>query len=88
MKLYGLVGHPLSHSFSATFFNEKFKKENIDAEYLNFDISSISHLNINVPHSIIGICKFIKERINYKLDLVWSLSANLMTIPIIIFFYQ
>ena len=42
-KLYGLVGHPLSHSFSQGFFREKFEIEHIDADYLNFDISSITH---------------------------------------------
>ncbi len=44
MKQYGIVGHPLGHSFSKTFFTEKFSKEGIQAEYLNFDISDISHL--------------------------------------------
>lgn len=38
---YGLFGHPLGHSFSRGFFTEKFAREGIDAEYLNFDIPSI-----------------------------------------------
>lgn len=42
MKIYGLIGHPLSHSFSARFFNEKFEKEEIDARYLNFDLEEIT----------------------------------------------
>lgn len=41
MEQYGLVGHPLGHSFSRGYFTEKFSKENIEAEYLNFDIDSI-----------------------------------------------
>lgn len=41
MDTYGLIGFPLKHSFSAMFFTEKFKKENIDAEYLNFEIEDI-----------------------------------------------
>lgn len=44
MKTYGLIGFPLEHSFSAKFFNEKFKDENIDAEYLNFEIEHIFDL--------------------------------------------
>ena len=44
MKTYGLIGYPLEHSFSAKFFNEKFKQERIDAEYLNFEIEDISDL--------------------------------------------
>lgn len=44
MEKYGLIGFPLSHSFSRDFFNEKFKSEGIDAEYLNFEIPSIDRL--------------------------------------------
>ena len=44
MKIYGLIGYPLQHSFSSKFFNEKFKQENIDAEYLNFEIEHIFDL--------------------------------------------
>lgn len=40
-KLYGLLGHPLGHSFSVNYFTEKFEKEGIYAEYRNFDFSSI-----------------------------------------------
>ena len=41
MQKYGLIGYPLKHSFSIGFFNEKFKNEGIDAEYVNFEIPSI-----------------------------------------------
>lgn len=41
MNTYGLIGFPLKHSFSARFFTEKFKRENIDAKYLNFEIEDI-----------------------------------------------
>lgn len=44
MKMYGLIGYPLQHSFSSKFFNEKFQQENIDAEYLNFEIEHIHEL--------------------------------------------
>ena len=36
--------YPLGHSFSKNFFNEKFHSENIDAEYVNFEIPSIKEL--------------------------------------------
>ena len=29
MKKFGLIGYPLSHSFSQKYFSEKFKKEGI-----------------------------------------------------------
>mgnify|MGYP002299932411 CR=1 FL=1 len=35
MQKYGLLGYPLGHSFSKTYFNQKFEAEKIDAEYLN-----------------------------------------------------
>ncbi len=43
-KKYGLIGYPLGHSFSRSFFNEKFLSEKIDAEYVNFEIASIEEL--------------------------------------------
>ena len=42
MQKYGLIGYPLRHSFSIGYFNEKFKSENIDAEYVNFEIPNIN----------------------------------------------
>ncbi|MBP5277999.1 MAG: shikimate dehydrogenase [Prevotella sp.] len=44
MKKYGLIGYPLRHSFSMGFFNEKFQNENIDAEYINYEIKNIDEL--------------------------------------------
>ena len=44
MNRYGLIGFPLKHSFSAEFFAEKFRRENIDAEYLNFEIEDIQEI--------------------------------------------
>ncbi|TXB66608.1 shikimate dehydrogenase [Vicingus serpentipes] len=64
MNLYGLIGHPLSHSFSKKYFTEKFEKENItDCSYELFDIdnieklvpilnqnSSLKGLNVTIPY--------------------------------------
>lgn len=41
-NLYGLIGYPLTHSFSMNFFNEKFLAEDIPAEYTNFEINDVS----------------------------------------------
>ncbi len=62
-KIYGLIGYPLVHSFSKTYFNQKFESENIDAEYINFEIpdinmlmeviseyDNISGLNVTIPY--------------------------------------
>ena len=63
MQKYGLIGYPLKHSFSIGYFNEKFKAENIDAEYVNFEIPRIEDfmevieenpnlcgLNVTIPY--------------------------------------
>lgn len=44
MKQYGLLGYPLSHSFSRGYFAEKFKREGIDAVYENFALPAIDSL--------------------------------------------
>ena len=44
MNKFGLIGYPLGHSFSKNFFNQKFQSENINAEYVNFEIPTIGEL--------------------------------------------
>jgi len=45
MKIYGLIGYPLSHSFSATFFSEYFFREGIlNTRYELFPIEKINDL--------------------------------------------
>lgn len=43
-RVYGLIGYPLTHSFSQTFFNQKFESEGINARYLNFELPDIGDL--------------------------------------------
>lgn len=44
MDKYGLIGYPLGHSFSKSYFNEKFENEGINAEYINFEIPILDSL--------------------------------------------
>lgn len=45
MKQYGLIGFPLSHSFSQRFFTDKFREEQIDGcVYDNFPLENIDVL--------------------------------------------
>ncbi|HLZ85808.1 MAG TPA: shikimate dehydrogenase [Puia sp.] len=45
MRRYGLIGYPLTHSFSQKYFTDKFEREGIkDCVYTNFPISSIEEL--------------------------------------------
>ena len=62
MKRYGLIGYPLTHSFSPSFFNEKFSKLNLDATYASIEIEDLSNamprfefslyhgLNVTIPY--------------------------------------
>ena len=63
MDKYGIIGFPLGHSFSKGFFTEKFAREGIDAQYLNFEIPDatmlkdvlrenpeLKGLNVTLPH--------------------------------------
>lgn len=74
MDKYGLIGYPLGHSFSQSYFNEKFQNEGIDALYENFEIPSIESfpeiidtnpnlrgLNVTIPY---------KEKVISYLDIV------------------
>lgn len=62
-KIYGLIGYPLTHSFSQNYFNQKFEAEGIAARYLNFELPDIgdlmeviseypnlSGLNVTIPY--------------------------------------
>ena len=45
MRKFGLIGHPLKHSFSKKFFSEKFEKEGLgNCQYELFDIDGISKI--------------------------------------------
>ena len=44
MRKFGLLGHPLGHSFSRQFHNDRFAQMGIDALYENFDLDDISLL--------------------------------------------
>lgn len=62
MRQFGLIGFPLSHSFSPKYFGEKFEKEHIDAVYDLFPLQNISAwpdfvdsntfsgVNVTLPH--------------------------------------
>lgn len=63
MKIFGLIGFPLGHSFSVSYFKKKFSEQGIQAEYRNFPLEEIAQfeslvktgpelagLNVTVPH--------------------------------------
>ena len=73
MRIFGLLGKSLSHSFSSSYFNEKFFKEEItNTKYLNFELNDISEfpqlikkqnlsgLNVTLPYKE-SIIPFLDE---------------------------
>ena len=44
MKTFGLIGHPLSHSFSKAYFDNKFKNECLECFFVNFDIEKLESI--------------------------------------------
>lgn len=44
MTLYGLIGYPLTHSYSKKFFTKRFQHDNLDCQYENFEIDNISKI--------------------------------------------
>lgn len=65
MTEYGLIGRVIGHSYSARYFNEKFKRENIPASYSLFPLDTIDlfpkllddhpglvGLNVTIPYKV------------------------------------
>ncbi len=51
MQTFGLIGYPLTHSFSRAFFSKKFADEGLDARYLNFELPSIEAFPEVISHN-------------------------------------
>lgn len=74
MKKFGLIGYPLSHSFSKKHFTEKFVKEQIaDCEYDLYPMENISSfpeliiadeeirgINVTIPHKL-GVMAYLNH---------------------------
>ena len=64
MRIFGLLGFPLEHSLSATYFTDKFERDEIEeVEYKNFEFEDVSEFmewckahpeiqgfNVTIPH--------------------------------------
>ncbi|MDR0575196.1 MAG: shikimate dehydrogenase [Tannerella sp.] len=72
-KKYGLIGYPLGHSFSKDFFNNKFSSENIDAEYINFEIKDVKELKYVLRENP-DLCG-LNVTLPYKMDVIPLLDS-------------
>lgn len=87
MRNFGLIGYPLSHSFSQKFFLNKFSNEAISANYNNYEISTINKfpqlfidqkidgLNVTIPY---------KEVVIPFLDELDEISSNIGSVNTIV----
>ena len=86
---YGIIGYPLSHSFSPAFFRKKFAELNTDAIYEAFPLPDVSQfaalidahphilgLNVTIPH---------KETIVPYLDELDDVAADICAVNCIAF---
>ncbi len=55
IKKYGLIGYPLSHTFSPKYFASKFDREGLDHEYLAYEIDDISSLDEVIKSGVSGL---------------------------------
>jgi shikimate dehydrogenase len=83
MRKFGLIGYPLTHSFSQRYFAEKFEREGItDSIYSNFSIPGIEELsgvledgelrglNVTIPHK-----RAVLDYLHYKSEVVEAIGA-------------
>lgn len=71
--MYGLIGNPLGHSFSADFFNKKFQDEGIDETYRLFPIPEISDIENLIGNNL--DLKGFNVTIPYKQQIIPYLHA-------------
>jgi shikimate dehydrogenase len=83
MRTFGLIGYPLTHSFSQRYFTEKFEREGItDSSYFNFSIAGIEELsgvledgelrglNVTIPYK-----RAVLDYLHYKSEVVEAIGA-------------
>jgi shikimate dehydrogenase len=88
MKHFGLIGFPLGHSFSKKFFTEKFKQENIDAQYDLYELTNLLEFeNLLTETELYGLNVTIpyKEKVIQYLDELDETAAKIGAVNVIKF---
>lgn len=87
MDRYGLIGYPLGHSFSKSFFTDKFASEGINAEYVNFELPTIEDFLeiVSVYRNIKGLNVTIpyKEKVIPYLDSISKEAREIGAVNIV-----
>lgn len=71
MSSYGLIGYPLSHSFSKKYFQEKFEREKTQADFINFEFASLKDFQKSFPKDLKGF----SVTIPYKKEIIPYLNV-------------
>lgn len=91
MKIFGLIGYPLGHSFSKKYFTDKFQRESIDAQYNLYELKDISEfaalkgnpelcgINVTIPY---------KEQVIKYLDELDETAAQIGAVNVIKFIHN
>lgn len=89
MKTFGLIGYPLTQSFSQKYFTAKFEGEHIDAKYHLFSIPSIDEFPalLNQYKGIVGMNVTIpyKEQVMQFLTHLNPIAAEIGAVNVIKF---
>lgn len=86
-KHYGLIGKTLAHSFSASFFEDYFEKNNIDAKYSNFELNEIEEIQALFKQNLSGLNVTFpyKESIIPFLDRLDESAAQIGAVNVVAF---
>ncbi|MEI6752182.1 MAG: shikimate dehydrogenase [Paludibacter sp.] len=88
MKQFGLIGLPLTHSFSKKFFTEKFEREQIDARYDLFELKQIADFTLLIEeHEFSGLNVTIpyKEKVMEFMDELDETASEIGAVNVIKF---
>jgi len=88
MKHFGLIGLPLTHSFSKKFFSEKFEREQIEAQYDLFELKHIADLSLLIEkHTFSGLNVTIpyKEKVIEFMDELDETASEIGAVNVIKF---
>jgi len=79
MNKYGLIGKTLVHSFSQSYFTDKFAKERVDAAYYNFNVHTVEDVFPLLNSDLLGLNVTIpyKEKIIPFLDKIETTAFSI-----------
>jgi shikimate dehydrogenase len=88
MRTFGLIGYPLSHSFSERYFNLKFEKESLENwTYKNFPIQSIAEIQDLLKHETtlygFNVTSPYKQSVIAYLDEIDELAKSVNSVNVV-----